>query len=146
MKAIIEIARGSDRRVHWNKERKEFVDLGPIKKVIPVNNGIMPADYGFLVGTLCEGDNDEIDVLIISDGKFKTGSEAEVEPVGILFRADKDDKIVAVDETTKGRIKEWESLDKNLKDALLASFGYHSAIERIGNKDEAEGYINKRLK
>jgi len=56
--AVIEIPKGSDRRTHMAYDKSGFIDLGPIKDRIPVNNGVCPVDYGFIEGTFNADDND----------------------------------------------------------------------------------------
>ena len=48
MKAIIEIPKGSDRRIHMRNDGSGFEDFGPIKEKIPINDGIMPVAYGYI--------------------------------------------------------------------------------------------------
>ena len=72
---FIEMPKGEKRRLHLSYEDKSvMVDLGPIKNVIPVNDGTMPIAYGFIIGTLQTEESeknpneipDEIDILIYS--------------------------------------------------------------------------------
>ena len=77
LKAIIEIPKGCDRRIHFSQEKNDFVDFGPIREKIPVNGGKMPVAYGFLEGIMNEKEEDEVDVLIFSKKDLKTGDKIE---------------------------------------------------------------------
>jgi inorganic pyrophosphatase len=145
MKAVIEIPKGDDRRRHYVSERKEFVDFGSIKEIIPVNGGAMPVDYGFLPGTLNQKEGDEIDVLVLSKQNLRVGSEVEVEPIALLLRADGDDKIVAVDQTMAGT-KSWEGVGADLKKIIIEYFGFQHKIVSIKGLAEARSYVLQDLK
>jgi len=142
MKAVIEIPKGDDRRRHIKYDKTGFVDLGPIKDLIPVNEGIMPIDYGYIPETLNEKERDEIDILIISDKKFKVGQKIEVEPVALIKRSDGDDKIVAVDETKKS-IKKWLDIPKETRDLIESFFCHHNKIIKIEDAKRARQYVEE---
>jgi inorganic pyrophosphatase len=142
MKAIIEIPKGDDRRRHLKYDKTGFVDLGQIKDVIPVNEGIMPVDYGYVPGTMNEKEGDEIDILIISDKKFKVGQEIEVEPVALIKRSDGDDKIIAVDETKKS-IKKWLDIPKETRNLIESFFCHRNKIIAIEDAEKARQYVEE---
>jgi inorganic pyrophosphatase len=140
MKAIIEIPKGDDRRRHMKYDKSGFVDLGPTKEVIPVNDGIMPVHYGYVSETLNEKEGDEIDILIFSKNTTEVGQEIEFEPIALIKRDDGDDKVVAVDETM-GEIKEWNDISKEEKILIENFFSYHHKFLSIGNSETAKQYI-----
>jgi inorganic pyrophosphatase len=140
MKAIIEIPKGDDRRRHLKFDKSGFVDLGPIKDVISVNEGVMPVNYGFLKNTLNKKEGDEIDVLVLSENKLKVGQEIEVHLVALIKRADGDDKIVAVDETKK-KITQWEDISKSDRSLIEKFFSFKSAFKTIENAEMAKKYV-----
>ncbi len=142
MKAVIEIPKGDDRRRHYVAQKKEFVDFGPIKEIIPVNNGVMPVDYGFLPDTRNIKEGDEIDVLVLSKEKLSVGQSLDVEPVALLRRDDGDDKIVAADRTTCG-IKKWEDIDAESRKTIVGYFGFRHKIVSIESSDCAKQYIER---
>jgi len=145
-KAIIEIPKGNNRRRHWNKERKEFVDLGPLKDVIPVNNGIAPVNYGFIIDTFNEADGDEIDVLVLSNSVVSVGQELEIRPIAVIKRADGDHKVVAVDSTIQN-IQEWQDIVESERSIIEDFVSHHFAIEKIEDAKSTERYIdNNRVK
>ena len=142
MKAVIEIPKGDDRRRHLNHDKTGFVDLGPIKDMIQVNEGIMPVDYGFIPETLNKKDDDEVDALVLSDKKFKVGQEVEVKAVAILKRSDGDDKIIVVDETKKS-IKEWQDIPKETRNLIENFFGNRNKVIAIENAKKAKQYVEE---
>jgi len=139
VKIIIEIPKGSLRRIHFNKAKNEFVDLGPTKDQIPLNNGMMPIDYGFIPDTFNPNDNDDLDVLVLSNKKLKTGDKLDVLPIALIKRDDGDDKIVAADDSIEE--KTWDEISDKLKSTVLSLFSYKSKITSIENKSFAERYI-----
>ncbi|MEI6835578.1 MAG: inorganic diphosphatase [Candidatus Falkowbacteria bacterium] len=144
MKAIIEMPQGDTIRRHFKFDKTGFIDLGPIKSVIPINDGIMPVNYGYIVGTLNSGEGDEIDVLIFSNNILSVGQEVEFEPIALISRADGDDKIVAVDKTVD--FKSWFDIPKSERELIENFFSYHHEFKSIENADVARQYIEKGYK
>ena len=140
--AVIEIPKGDDRRRHLNYDKSAIIDLGLIKDLIPVNNGIMPIDYGYLEGTKNPVEGDEVDVLIFSKAHRESGEKIEVFPIGLIRRDDGDDKIVAIDEKNSSIIS-WEDIPKEERDLILSYFGYNHKIISIENKEVAEIYVSQ---
>ena len=152
---FIEIPKGDDRRRHLSYDKKEMLDLGPIKNVIPVNNGVMPVAYGFIIGTLQKDEAaknsgetpDEIDVLVYSKRDFKVGEITKATPIALLTREDGDHKIVATDSSTIEQIREWSDIPQIERDLICEYMGYKSPINSIEGAKVAIGYIkrNRRL-
>lgn len=139
MKAIIEIPLGDDRRRHMKYDKSGFIDLGPTKEVIPVNDGVMPVNYGYIKDTLNIGEGDEIDVLIFSKQILSVGQEIDILPFALIRRADGDDKVVSTDNTLD--IKSWEEVKQDERELIEKFFSYHHKFIAIENKEEAEKYI-----
>ena len=144
MKAIIEMPKGDTVRRHFKFDKTGFIDLGPIKEVIPINDGIMPINYGYIVGTLNASEGDEIDVLIFSNNLLSVGQEVEFEPIALINRADGDDKIVAVDDTVN--FKSWLDVPKVERELIEAFFSYHHEFTSIENAELAKKYIENGSK
>jgi inorganic pyrophosphatase len=140
MKAIIEIPKGDDRRRHVKYDKSGFIDLGPTKDVIPINKGIMPIHYGYIPETFNQADDDEIDILVLSDKILKVGQEIEVKPIALIKRADKDDKIVAVDEMMM-LIKGWDDIPKEERELVENFFSYHHKFLSVENSQVAKQYF-----
>ena len=145
MKAIIEMPKGDDRRRHMRYDKSGFIDLGPTKDIIPVNDGIMPIHYGYIPETLNEGEGDEIDILIYSEKTLEVGQEIEVEAIALINRADGDDKIVATYETDEA-IKEWTDIPKKERELIEKFFSYHHEFKSIENAEVAIQYVEDGYK
>jgi len=128
-----------------------MVDLGPTKKVIPVNGGAMPIAYGFIVGTLQKDESalnpeeipDEVDALVYSTKEFKVSEKVSAIPIAIITREDGDHKILAVDSTTERRIRKWEDLPAEDRELIERYFGYKSPIKSVEGARAARSYIEK---
>ena len=139
MTAIIEIPKGDDRRRHMKYDKSGFIDLGPTKDVIPVNDGVMPIHYGYIPDTLNVGEGDEIDVLIFSKKDLSVGEEVEIYPIALINRADGDDKIVAVDDTVD--YKTWSDAPKSDRELVEKFFSYHHEFKSIQDAALATQYV-----
>lgn len=139
--AIIESPKGDDRRRHFDKKKNKVIDLEPLKDVIPVNNGIAPINYGFIIGTKCQADNEEIDALVISENKLKIGEQVEIYPIALMLREDGDDKIVAVDNSTIKKFKTWQNIPKEKRNLIEKFFSYHHKFTEIKGSKDAVQYI-----
>lgn len=124
-------------------DKSGFVDLGPIKDVIPVNKGIMPVHYGYIPGTLNESEGDEVDILVLSNKQYAVGQEIEVGLVALIKRADGDDKVVAVDETRK-KVRGWNDILEGERTLLTDFFSYHHKILSIEDAACAREYVESR--
>ena len=142
-KAIIEIPKGSDRRIHMKYDRSGFQDFGHIKEQIPVNNGVMPVAYGYLENTENKKEKDNIDVIVFSNKNFATGDKVEVIPFGLIKRSDEDHKVIACDDTLS--FDDWSQVPIEDGGLILDYFGFKSPIESVEDKKIAEEYINKFL-
>ena len=120
-------------------DKSGFEDFGPIKEKIPVNDGVMPVSYGFIADTHTK-ENDEVDVLVFSHQEFKTGDEVEVEVIGIIKRADGDDKVLAVD-NSRPEIKSWPDIAEAERQLITDFFSYQHPFLVIEGRVEAENYI-----
>lgn len=151
VEVFIEIPKGDDRRRHLSYDKTKMLDLGPTKDVIPVNNGIMPIAYGFIIGTLQKEESsknpdeipDEIDILIYSKANFRVAETTTATPIAFITREDGDHKIVAVDSTAANDIRRWEDIPSAERDLILRFFGYKSSIKHIEGANVAIEYINK---
>ena len=133
---MIEIPKGDGRRIHLDYSRTFFIDLGPTKNVIPVNDGIMPIAYGFVIGTKGKeaGENDELDALLYSKKSFNIGDRTKASPIAVLNLENNDHKVVFTDNS---EVKSWKDLPQKERELLLKYFGYKSPIKRVDNKTEA---------
>ncbi|MBU1046861.1 inorganic diphosphatase [Patescibacteria group bacterium] len=141
-KAFIEIPKGDDRRRHMKFDKSGLIDLGPIKDVIPVNDGVMPVHYGYILDTLNTEENppEELDVLIFSDKDYSVSDIVDIKPIALIEREDKDHKIAAVDLDSE---KTWEDINETEKELIKDYFGYKSKITSITGQDTAIKLIKK---
>ena len=137
--AVIEIPKGCDRRIHKSIETHEFVDFGPTKEVIPVNEGVMPVHYGFIKNTLNKDERDEIDVIVFSNKKYKTGDEFSIEILGMIVRDDGDNKIIAKD--VDCTISTISDIPRDEWRLILEFFGYKHNIISVEEREKALEYL-----
>lgn len=144
-KVLIEMPKGETRRIHLGYSRTNYINLGPIKKVIPINNGIMHIAYGFVIGTLIKEDNevDELDALVYSQKHFKIGQIITASPIASIRIKNNDHKVVFIDESVD--IKEWNEIPQNERAMILEYFGYKSPIKKVGNKMDAIKLIKSSI-
>ena len=134
---VIEIPKGSDRRIHMKYDGSGFEDFGPIKEKIPINDGVMPVHYGYIEGIKNSTEKDDVDVLVFSTKQLNTGDRVNIEVIGIMFRDDNDHKILAKDDTV-----DTLSFD-DLPEAGLVTkyFGYNKQVS-FGDKKQALDYLS----
>lgn len=135
---LIEIPKGETRRLHIEWTRAHWLDMGHIKDVIPVNEGVMPIDYGFVIGTKVSEDVDkvdELDAVLYSNKKFSIGEKIKAAPIASIILENGDHKIVFVDDSVK--VKIWEDIPEIKRKLFLEYFGYKSKVKSIGNKQDA---------
>ncbi len=143
-RAFIEIPKGDDRRRHMKYDKSGLIDLGPIKDVIPVNNGIMPIHYGYVLDTINKKEDppEELDVLIFSKKQFQISDVIKIKPIAIIKREDNDHKIVATEEND---LRGWKEIHDNEKELIKSYFGYKSKIVSIEGEKEAIDLIENSL-
>lgn len=142
-KAVIEIPKGCDRRIHLSYDGINFIDLGLIKKEIPINDGVMPVHYGFIENTINKVEKDNVDVIIFSNRSYKSEDKIEIEIIGMLNREDGDHKVIAIDDSLN--IKSFDDIDKEDKKIILEYFGYKSKIISVDNIELALKYVNESI-
>jgi len=138
-KAVIEIPKGCDRRIHMSYDRSGFIDLGPIRDQISVNDGVMPVCYGYIENTINIDEKDEVDVIVYSSNVYHTGDTLDAEIIGMLTRKDGDHKLIARDESIK--IEHFNDISSEERDLILKYFGYKSEITSVDSKEKALEYL-----
>jgi inorganic pyrophosphatase len=138
--AIIEIPKNDIIRRHLKNDKSGFIELGPIKDKIPVNNGVCPYSYGFIPNTYNDSDQDEIDIIVISPNTHQISQQINVNPIALLVRDDGDHKVLAVEEN-ETKIQSWQDLSPDQQELIKSFFSYcHESI--IKDANEASNYIN----
>lgn len=142
--ATIEMPKGESRRIHLSYNKEEgFIDLGPIKEQIPVNDGIMPVHYGYIENTTNKIEKDNVDVLVFSTKLYKTGDKIEIEIFGMLNREDGDHKVLATDDSMS--VNTFDEISTDERNLLLEYFGYKSKIMSVDNKEIALRYVEESI-
>ena len=141
--ATIEIPKGSDRRIHMSFDKSGFIDLGPIKEHVPINEGVMPVNYGYIDGTVNKYEGDEIDVVVFSKNAYITGSKVEIEILGILTREDGDHKVIARDDSEADSV--FQKLPEVDRQLIMDYMGYKSPIASVDTKEQALEYVKNSI-
>ena len=139
LKAVVEIPKGCDRRIHLSYDGINFIDLGLIKEQIPVNEGVMPICYGYIENTINKIEKDNIDVIIFSNKSYHSKDKIDIEIIGMLNMEDGDHKVIAVDDSVT--FKDFNEINTKERNLILEYFGYKSKIISIDNKNNTFEYI-----
>ena len=135
----IEIEQFSNIKYEYNKNTKKL----EIDRIID-EPFIYPYSYGFIPNTLAE-DNDELDILILTDKKINNDSYYDVYIIGALIMEDEkgmDEKILCVLEEDYNKIFDIDMLDNKIKDNIHYFFSNYK--NKSKNKwSKVTGYINK---
>ena len=137
--AIIEIPKGSDRRIHMSDDGSGFKDFGPINEKIPINNGIMPVCYGYIVDTINKSEGDNVDVIVFSNLSYETGDKIEIEVIGLMNREDGDHKVISTDNSVS--LTNFLEVEREERKLILDYFSYTHNI-KVESKDKALVYLN----
>jgi inorganic pyrophosphatase len=138
----IEEPKGAKRRIHLDRskgDKGKWLDLGPIKRAIPVNGGAMPVAYGFVIRTRTrdkETDFDEeLDAILYSKKRFRIADIALGKPIATFRLQNMDHKVIFADDTCA--VEKWADIPKRTRDLFIKFFGYKSRIMKIGDKQDA---------
>ncbi|MBX4189466.1 inorganic diphosphatase [Candidatus Parcubacteria bacterium] len=141
-KAIIEIPKGSDRRIHMKYDRSGFEDFGPIQERIPVNKGIMPVAYGYIENTINKTEKDNVDVIVFSEKQLHTGDEIDISIIGLLNRKDGDHKVIGADDSMQ--YQNFLEVPESERSLILDYFSYTHQIT-IEDQVKALEYLAQTL-
>jgi inorganic pyrophosphatase len=141
IKVYIEIEQFSNIKYEFDKNTNKLI----IDRILdePFN---YPFSYGFIPNTL-GNDNDELDVLIITDKKIVNDSYYDVYIIGCLVMEDEkgmDEKILCVLEEDYKNINDIDDLNKNIKDNIHYFFTNYKK-KSIEKWSKVLGFINKDL-
>lgn len=145
---VIEMPLGTVDKIEWRRQVSEFrLDRTNLTS-FPI-----PTNYGFIPQTLND-DDDELDVLIISEKPIQTEVSLKAKIVGIMYlndEGDSDDKIIAV--PIGNKIETLKDISKIKKDAITNYFEHYkdyikpgqTKILGWGGVDEAIQVIKKSI-
>jgi inorganic pyrophosphatase len=115
VQVYVEIEKDSNVKYEMNKSTNEL----EIDRILPYPY-FFPYSYGFIPNTLAM-DNDELDVLIISDEKLKNDNFYNVFIIGALIMRDEkglDEKLLCVLEEDYKIVNDLEKLSNEIKENL----------------------------
>lgn len=102
LQAVVEIPAGTNLKIEYNKELKQFLPDQKEGKDRSINFIGYPGNYGFIPSTFSDpekgGDGDALDVLVLSES-LPTATVINIIPIAVLKLIDKgeqDYKIIAV--------------------------------------------------
>ena len=128
---VIEIPKNSNIKYEFDDE----AELIKVDRVLHTSM-VYPFNYGFVPGTWAE-DHDPIDVLVLSDVPFASGSYVEARPIGMIDMKDEegvDTKIIAVVKTkvdpTFADVTEVEQLSEAFRGKLIHFFEHYKELEK----------------
>ena len=137
----IEIEQFSNIKYEYDKEKKELC----IDRILD-EPFVYPYAYGFIPNTLAS-DNDEVDILIISNDKIVNDAFYDVYIIGSLVMEDEkgmDEKILCVFEKDYEIINDICDLSEYIKNDIYSFFANYKK-NSIEKWSKVIGYINKSL-
>ena len=138
---FVEIEKYSHIKYEYDKIKKElFIDR------ILDSPFVYPYAYGFIPNTLAD-DNDELDILIISNKKIKNNKYYDVYIVGALVMEDEkgmDEKILCVFEEDYKNITDIDDISEEIKNEINDFFSNYKK-KNIDKWSKVIGFINKEL-
>jgi inorganic pyrophosphatase len=148
---VIEIPKGSNNKVEWDRRLKVFTVDRIEPSIFP-----KPTNYGFVPQTLDE-DGDELDVLLITNDPLPMNTYIKARVLGVMKFTDEgevDDKIlcVPVDDRESGdQIKTLENVPAQLLKQIEYHFNHYkdlkepgtTKVEYWGDADEAKAVIKE---
>ena len=131
MNAVIEIPAGTNRKIEYNYDNKQFeVDVIEGKKRV-IDFLPYPANYGFIPSTMMEkekgGDGDALDILVLGESQA-TGTVMKVKPIAMIELLDGgeiDTKIIGVPLDSTLQVMQID----NFEDLLIKYNGVQRIIE-----------------
>lgn len=132
---VVEIPTGGIEKIEWDRNQKSM----RIERVDPIDFPT-PINYGFIPRTL-NFDNDNLDVLIVSDNPIPTGTVLESRIIGIMKFDDEgvsDDKVVVVpvnSEYANESIKFITDLSSQKIDQIMYFFSHYKDKLNISPTD-----------
>lgn len=124
VRAYIEIEKHTNIKYEYCKETNRLV----IDRILPYPF-FYPYAYGFIPNTLAP-DDDELDVLIITDKPVKNDTFYDVYIIGVLLMEDEkgeDNKVLCILEEDYKNIKDICDLDEKTKKDLLWFFSHYKS-------------------
>ena len=128
IKVYIEIEQFSNIKYEYNKTTKKL----EIDRILD-DPYVYPYAYGYIPNTLAD-DNDELDILIISNKKIKNNSYYNVYIIGCLVMEDEkgmDEKILCVFEEDYNSIFDISKIENDIKNSIYTFFTKLQLLDKI---------------
>jgi inorganic pyrophosphatase len=137
---VVEDPRGSTLRHFWDEGEERWIE-----KPHPHSQTPWPANYGYIIGTWNDVDEDELDALIISTDPIETGASISARAVGLLLRPDGDDKIltVPIDDPIFGAVERFDQVPAEQIQSIDDWFAEWSQIGQWRDENGASSRIQK---
>ena len=136
---FIEIEKDSNEKFEYNHETKTL-ELDRILE----SPYFYPYSYGFIPNTKAK-DNDELDILIVTNKPILKGNFYEVFIVGVLVMEDEngmDEKVLCVLEEDYNKINDLSHIDDNIKKSIHSFFSNYKN-KSIGRWSKVYGFEDK---
>lgn len=115
VRVYIEIEKDSNQKFEYNHSTKKLELDRVLKKPF-----VYPYPYGFILNTKAK-DDDELDILILTEKKISKDTFLDVFIIGILVMEDEkgmDEKILCVLEEDYNKINSLSNIDNNIKNKI----------------------------
>lgn len=137
--AYIEIEQHSNQKYEFDRNENKLV----LDRVLNYPY-FYPYSYGFIPGTMAD-DNDELDILIITDKTIKKDNSYNVYIIGSLIMEDEkgmDEKILGVLEEDYTIVNDIDKLNNNIKENIYWFFSNYKNNTK-GKWSKVIGFSNK---
>ena len=137
----IEIEKSSNIKYEYDKKEKKLV----IDRILD-EPFVYPYAYGYIPNTIAD-DNDELDVLIITDKELKNDKYYDAYIIASLIMEDEkgmDEKVLCVLEEDYDDIQDIEDLSDEIKDKIHYFFSNYKK-KSINKWSKVIGFINKDM-
>jgi inorganic pyrophosphatase len=140
---VIEIPKGSNNKVEWDRRLKVFTIDRIEPSIFP-----KPANYGFIPQTLDE-DGDELDALLITNDPLPMNIYIKARVLGVMKFTDDgevDDKIICVPVDDRDAGNMYESIDDipiRLLEEIRYHFNHYKDIQKKNPNDPSTTKVEK---
>lgn len=138
---FIEIEKDSNIKYEYDKIKKELI----VDRILD-SPFVYPYAYGFIPNTIAE-DQDELDVLILSDKKIDNNQYYDVYIIGALVMEDEkgmDEKILSVFEEDYLKMNDIDKINESVKNEINYFFTNYKK-KSVNKWSHVIGFINKEL-
>jgi inorganic pyrophosphatase len=127
---VIEIPKGSNVKYEYREES----GMMEVDRIL-FTAMTYPFNYGFVPGTM-GGDNDPLDIVVLSSASFSTNTLVKARPIGVLLTKDEegiDSKVIAVPiekvDPEFANVKDIKDLPESLTKKIGHFYSYYKSIE-----------------